>query len=93
MACQVVAQRVGKRAILAQGLLRRRLRWFDSVTMTKATTDAKEEMIHNEMMDAAVDERAWIEGSMCEMVEKSETPQIAPKMVLGAWGRWTTMWV
>lgn len=59
--------------------------------MPKATTDAKEEIIHSEMMEAVVDERAWIEGNACEMVEASETPQIAPKMVLGAWRRGTTM--
>jgi hypothetical protein len=91
MACQAVAQKAGKRAILAQGLLRRRLRWFDRIMIPKATADAKEEIIHSEMMEAVVDERAWIEGIKCEMVEASDMPEIAPKMVLGAWRRGTTI--
>jgi hypothetical protein len=62
MICQVVAQRAGKSVIFAHGLSRRRLRRSDGTMMIKATADAKEEIIHSEVRDEAVDASAWIDA-------------------------------
>jgi hypothetical protein len=91
MICQTVAQKVGKRVSLVEGLLRRRLRRSDMITALNATADETEDIIQSEKMEEAVDERAWIDVVRWERVEASEMPAIAPKMALAAWGRGKTM--
>ena len=58
----MVAQNVGKRVSLVEGLLSRRLRTSETMTAKNATEDETEEIIHNERMEEAVEESAWIDG-------------------------------
>jgi sensor domain CHASE-containing protein len=58
----MVAQKVGKRVSLVEGLLSRRLRRSDTTTTPNATRDETEEIIHNERMEEANEDSAWIDG-------------------------------
>jgi hypothetical protein len=62
MVCQTVAQKVGKRVSLVEGLLMRRLRRSDRMMAPNATADETEDINQSEKMEVAVEERAWIDG-------------------------------
>lgn len=78
---------MGKRVSLAEGLLTRRLTRSDIMMALNATTDEREDISQREIMEEAVEERAWIDVVRWERVEASEMPASAPKMTLAAWGR------
>jgi hypothetical protein len=84
MVCQTVAQKVGKRVSLAEGLLRRRLKRSDIMMAPNATMDEREDISQSEIMEEAVEERAWIDVVRWEKVEASEMQAIVPKMTLAA---------
>lgn len=58
-----------------------------------AIEDDKDEMSHSEAMEEAVDERAFTEGMIWEIVEANEIAVIAQNIVLEAWGRGAMMHV
>jgi len=62
MVCQTVAQKVGKRVSLVEGLLMRRLRRSDRMMAPNAKEDEREDINQSEKMEVAVEERAWIDG-------------------------------